>query len=452
MNMLPDQPLTDLQRFPLLTDRGRQLLLWLREHPSAPRYNFQTGDRITAPGLQRIREYEHRLQTDLRGWRSGELPEWLPPFVEECLREVPFYRRRGNSSGDFFSLPTIDRGDLGREPWAFVPDAQPLDDLIVYPTSGTTGHAVSVLSHPEVSSMYLPLLRQALAWRGVRLEGGPGRVAIVLVCAQQRTYTFASISSYLEEAGFVKINLNPAEWRDPDDRARFLDACDPEIVSGDPISFLELSKLPLQTRPKALISSAMKLLPAFRQQLENHYGCPVIDLYSTNESGPIAVATDAGHQILPPDVYVEILDGNGKPCPPSERGEVTVSGGRNPFLPLLRYRTGDWARLDFAGSVPVLMGLEGRPPVVFRSATGHSINNIDVTGALLHLALPQFSLQQAADGSLLFRVRGEDVPRAAIFQALLEVFGRDQKLSIEEIPEPEAWSGKIVQYSSALGA
>ena len=91
------------------------------------------------------------------------------------------------------------------------------------------------------------------------LEGGPGRVAIALICAQSFTYTYASISSYLGGAGFIKVNLNPLDWRDPEDRAAFLDDCAPEIYSGDPLSFLALMRLPLRHRPRALVSTSMEL-------------------------------------------------------------------------------------------------------------------------------------------------------------------------------------------------
>src|SRR5262249_35169116 len=163
---------------------------------------------------------------------------------------------------------------------------------------------LDILSHPVVSSQYLPLMEAALALHGIALEGGSDRVSLLLVCAQKKTFTYASISAYLGEAGFAKINLNPAEWRDPDDRAKLLDACSPEVYSGDPIAFAALLELPLQTRPKALLSTAMTLLPGFRQQLEDRFGCPVLDLYSLNESGPVAVSTEQGFAILPHDLYV----------------------------------------------------------------------------------------------------------------------------------------------------
>jgi phenylacetate-CoA ligase len=378
------------------------------------------------------------------------LPHWLKPFAAFCLAEVPFYRRAGGSADDFFALPTTSHEDLRRQPWAFVPDSQPLDDLLVYTTSGTTGSRLAVLSDPETPSKYLPLLQAALTTRGILLEGGRDRVALVQVCAQKQTYTMATVSAYLGEAGYAKINLSPAEWRDPDDRVPFLESCQPEVYTGDPVAFLELMKLPLRARPKALISSAMALLPAFQERLEAHFGCPVIDFYGTTESGPVAVAGRGGFDILPHDLYVEVLRPDGRPCRPGERGEITLTGGRNPFLPLLRYRTGDSASLEFHQEMPVLVGLEGRPPVVFKTAAGQWLNSIDVTTILHEFPLSQFSLDQAADGALDLTVRGHDVPLPAIREALLGLFGPDQRLAIKEVSDPEGWSGKAIQYSSAL--
>src|SRR5262249_27896082 len=135
-------------------------------------------------------------------------------------------------------------------------------------------------------------------------------------------------------------------------------------------------------------------------------------------------------------------------CSPETRGEIVVTGGRNPFLPLLRYRTGDSAGMAFGAGAPRLLGLEGRLPVLFKSATGKAINNMDVTQAMESLSFPQFSLHQHADGWLRCRVRGHASPRDAIHKALRDLFGYDQQLTIEEIPDADAWSGKILQYSS----
>src|SRR5205085_11515747 len=138
-----------------------------------------------------------------------------------------------------------------------------------------------------------------------------------------------------------------------------------------------------------------------RGALATHFACPIVDLYSMNESGPVAFnAGDDGHEILPHDLYVEILDDHSRPCPPGTRGEITLTGGNNPYLPLLRYRTGDFAALDFSGPLPVLIGFAGRPPVVFRTTQGRRFNSIDVATVLRDLPLPYFAAHQTADGAV----------------------------------------------------
>ena len=202
----------------------------------------------------------------------------------------------------------------------------------MYNTSGTTGQPLAILSHPVTASSYLPLLEAALNLHGRRLGGGDG-VSILLVCFQQRTYSYASVSSYLDGAGFAKINLNPADWRDPADRARFIDDCRPEVFTGDPLSFDALARLPLRHQPRALISTAMQLLPGLRGELEARFGCPVVDLYAMNEAGPIAASTAEGYALLQPRLFVEILDEAGRPCPAGVRGEVVLTGGLTRLSP-----------------------------------------------------------------------------------------------------------------------
>src|SRR5215470_19161128 len=134
--MRPVHHLSDEERFPALTDEGRKFLRDLREHPNAPKYNYECGDQLSSEGLAQVRAYETALQTDKKAWRLGEVPQWVLNFALECYRDVPFYRRRLEKVDDFFAIPTCSRKDIEKEPWSFVPDSQALDDLIIYYTSG----------------------------------------------------------------------------------------------------------------------------------------------------------------------------------------------------------------------------------------------------------------------------------------------------------------------------
>ena len=397
---------TDAERYPTLTEHGRQMLQLLREHPHAPIYRNQSGNRLTTEDVEKVRAFEREVRVSSVSWRFGEEPDWLDDFIESSFREVPFYRRYGSRPKLFSDIPTISRADLSRDIAQFVPDSIPVKRLINFRTSGTTGHPLLLASHPVVAASYLAFHKRALRRFGVELRYGRGQVGVVLVGYQRKCFTYVSVTPTMDESGLAKINLHPDDWRDPEDRAKYLDALAPEVYTGDPISFAELARLPLQTKPRALISTSMALLPALRQRLQERFNCPVLDIYSMNEAGPVAVADPAagGHVLLQHCMYVEIVDAAGRPLPPGERGEVTLTGGFNTCLPLIRYRTGDHAALLFGGSEPVLVDLEGRPPVMFRTMSGERINNIEVTHLLQKFAIAQYTLHQSRDGHLRLRV------------------------------------------------
>jgi phenylacetate-CoA ligase len=291
-------------------------------------------------------------------------------------------------------------------------------------------------------------METALATYGIAIEGGPNRISIVQVAAQRSTYTLYSSMSYYGSAGFAKVNLHPAEWNSPDDRVKFLDDANPEIYTGDPFAFHELAKLPLSTRPKALISSATSLLPAEQAALENHFQCPLIDMYALNEAGPVAYSIDGSHEVLPHDLYVEILDETGRPLPPGEVGEIVVTGGVSPTLPLIRYQTGDHAALDFSQPIPRLVNFQGRKPVVFRGQDGRSVNSLEVTVALFKIPLPFFSLHQNEAGELIFRTRCDMTTQENVRLAVVGLFGEPTPLSFVQLSLDEAWKGKWIQYTS----
>lgn len=439
--------LTDAERFPLLTSALEKALKTYREHPAAPRFNYACGDRLTADGLKRVRAFETQLKK--RRTPPVGLPPWIEEKVEEWLKRVPFYRQRGGRAKDFENLPPIGREDLSAFPWAFVPDGRALDDLMVYETTGTTGAPLGVMYHPEVPSMYLVLLRAALKSAGVDLRGGPG-VALLLVGAQEKALTFVSGSTYLNGAGYVKVNLRPSDWRRPEDRATYLSFCSPEVVTGDPVAFQELLDLKVPLSPKALVSTSMALGAGLRKKLESAFHCPVVDLYSMTECRPLAASTGRDFEIIPSDVYVEILDDRGHPVPEGRRGQVTITGGRNDFLPLIRYRTGDHAALVRRGGRRFLKGLEGRAPVQYLGSDGRRVPSIDIARALGSLSLSQYVLHQRSDGSLLFKSPSPADHRSAVRALLEKKLGAKVQLSFEKLTEADQRGGKVIPHRSDI--
>ncbi|NLF96896.1 MAG: AMP-binding protein [Candidatus Riflebacteria bacterium] len=440
--MKPVAVLSDNERFPLLEDLG--FLKELRQDSSAPIFNFGSGDRLTSEKLEQVNAYAGRARAQ-QFWQKDSLPDWMPEFLCWCRATVPAYR---SYQPEFLQMPSLRREQIAGRPWKYVSDECDPDDMLVYNTSGSTGAPMDVMFDAVSQACWIAQLEAILAADGISLEGGAGRVSICLVCNQESTLTYASLSTYLRGAGILKINLNPADWRKPEDRIDYLQKYDPEILTGDPFTFLTLAEMKPQIKPKALVSSAMTLQEGLRRRLEKQFGCPVYDIYSLTECRMIGVARQAGvYRLIRPDLYVEILHADkDEPMPIGERGEITVTGGINPFLPLIRYRTGDYGYLRHGGDVPCLYDLAGRAPVVFIGGDGSFVNNVDISRAMCEFMLAGFKLHQGRDRKVEF-VGWGSAAEEDIRNVLTQIFGSSSQLEVT-IEAAASGEGKKVSYSS----
>lgn len=446
---------------PLLTPEGDALLRRMEQHPAAPRWNYTCGDRLTEADLPVLDQVRADLLESAVGDAGNEPQEQILDAVWASRAAVPHLARilpatRAYLRRQWSDLPTISREDLAVRIPDFVPDGADLDRMVIYDTSGTTGHPILIPNHPTGAASYQILLERALAQWNVRLPLSPDRMANALVCAQAETIQYASVLSVWKGGGHVKVNLAPAGWRSPSDAAAYLQHFDPPLITGDPLSFAALLDLDLDLHPLALVSTAVALSDALRDRLAARFGCAVFEWYSMNEAGPVASACPLGHgyHVIDPALYVEVVAPDGQPCAPGERGEVTLTGGHNPMLRLVRYRTGDWASMAFdacpcGNPSPRLVGLEGRKPVVFRAADGSVVNPVDVSRVLRAYPLVQHQLVQHADESftLSLRTTASGVDRAAV-EADLRVLIGDADVQIQVVREIEGTGpgGKVVPY------
>ncbi len=447
---------------PLLTDRGRAMLHRLREHADAPRWNREVGDRLTLDDLAALDEFRGALDRQ-RAARSVAVPPSIVEWVARRRPHVAWFghalRGVGDLESDWSRVRTMSRAELAVRPWDLIPDDADLDAMVVYQTSGTTGHIVRVPYDPRAAAQNVPLIERALAHYGLEPRFDADQIACFLIGAQAHTVTYPAVLTAWREAGFCKLNLKPSEWPSPDSVHRYFRDNPPVLLTGDPISFGELLRLGVEHRPIAALSTAVAMSQGLARRLRAAYDCPIIDWYSLTETGPLAFQCRQGffHQ-LPHDVYLEVLRADGTPCDDGERGEITVTGGRNPFVPLLRYRTGDYGRLDHApcgcgDPMPRLLELEGRPPVLFRTPAGEPVNPVDLSRVLRDYALVQHELFQRADGScdlVLRPVAGSALDVAALSAELSTLLGGVEIRARIDETLGDKQPGKIVPYRSEL--
>jgi phenylacetate-CoA ligase len=178
-----------------------------------------------------------------------------------------------------------------------------------------------------------------------------------------------------------------------------------------------------------------------------------LDLYSMNETGPIAVRdtnlSTAHFKLLQPQLWVEILRSDQTPAKPGEVGEVTLSGAFNHCMPLLRYRTGDFAALECVNGRWCLSDLHGRATVYFVDAWGQRHNNLEITHALQALPLRQWQLHQATDLRLRLSITPFDAPLQALCLQQLHALLGPVSVDVERLYVASDGS-KLLQYSSDL--
>ncbi|MBU2548390.1 MAG: hypothetical protein KKB20_08280 [Proteobacteria bacterium] len=460
-------PLDRLERSPLITGAGYRMLRRIQEHPRAPRWNYVVGDRLVAEDLEAVDRFR-RTVFENRASRPGLPPPEIMDRVRMWIETIPLFLERlprgFDLERDWVHVPTMSREDVAVRPEDIVPPQADRSRLIVYDTSGTTGHALVVPFHPRAIAKNHALMELVLARYGLRPEFKPGTMACINVAARAHTVVYPMVFSVWNQAGFAKVNFHPRVWPDPQNARGFFSDLAPGFVTGDPVGLAEMMRWDIEVRPAALVSTAVELGAGLRDRLARRYGCPVIDWYSTTETGPLAYACPAGRgmHVISPDLHVEALDPEGWPAPEDQPGELAVTGGRNPFLPLLRYRTGDFGRIETGpcpcgDPMPRIMDLSGRGLVLFRAADGSRVNPVDVGRTLRRFVLVQHEFLQRADGSCRVKIRpapGLPPDPEAVRDALIDLFGAGA--AVEVVVDEGLGRGdsdrKVVPYRSEIEA
>ncbi|HEV3145712.1 MAG TPA: AMP-binding protein [Gemmataceae bacterium] len=169
-------------------------------------------------------------------------------------------------------------------------------------------------------------------------------------------------------------------------------------------------------------------IPETRRRIEAAWGARVIDHSGMTEIGPMAVEcwqAPGGLHVLESDYLVEVIDpAIGKEVPAGQIGELVVTNLNRTGSPLLRYRTGDLAQLDFQ---PCVCGS------IFARLQGGILGRVD---DMIHLR--GNNVYPAAIENLLRKF-----PEVAEYRLVVEETGALSNLRIEIEPMPSA-SGAIL--------
>jgi phenylacetate-CoA ligase len=336
----------------------------------------------------------------------------LKRLLDHAARHVPFHHLRlgklADSEGDAFwqawrDLPLLTRQDVQRAGDDLLSRGIPEGhgELTEVYTSGSTGKPIRAVRSDLWLLMWSAVTVREHLWHGRDFSG---KLAAIRESAAGKA--LAPDGERLENWGFstadifrtgpcVSLNITtPVE-----DQLKWLLREEPDYLLTHPTMLDRLVRQSAETgqqprRLRQVLTISEILAPGLRELCRTEWSAPVVDAYSTRETGYLALQcpqTDNYH-LQSETALVEILDPSGKPCAPGEIGRVIVTPLHNLAMPLLRYDVGDHAEVGAPCScgrgLPAIRRILGRRQNMLRTAAGERwplLSSEDI-GKLLALA------------------------------------------------------------------
>ncbi|PWB49892.1 MAG: hypothetical protein C3F13_17835 [Anaerolineales bacterium] len=198
-----------------------------------------------------------------------------------------------------------------------------------------------------------------------------------------------------------------------------------------------------------VFTTAERLLPVVRQEIEEIFHTRVFNRYGTLELGGIACECEShlGLHVSVENNLVEILV-DGAPSDLGQVGEVVVTNLNNYGMPFIRYQVGDFASFSAESScpcgrsAPMLASVEGRSVEALRAANGSMVWG-GFAGApwrcLTHPSIRQFQVNQKSLKQMVFRlVPSGEIPRAVLDEiryAVRHTFGDNCTVEFKFVDE-----------------
>ncbi len=322
-----------------------------------------------------------------------EHSQWLPPqrlrelqlrqlelILRHATAAVPYYRRRlgkSASAGDLGALPLLEMRDLQEGFANLKSEAVPRKHGGVgeVRTSGSTGTPKRVLKTQLCQLFWDVLTLREHVWQRRDLRG---KLAAIRRASSGNQPSWGTATMGVAVTG-PAVGLQVET--DIEAQVEWLLRENPQYLLTYPSVLGELTRVCLARGIRVPALAQARTLseivtPELRRQCREAWDVPIVDIYSAEEVGYIALQCP-GHEhyhVQSEAVLVEVLDEKGRQCAPGETGRIVVTDLHNFATPLIRYDIGDFAEVGNAcecgRGLPVLSRIIGRARNLLVTADG----------------------------------------------------------------------------------
>lgn len=169
-----------------------------------------------------------------------------------------------------------------------------------------------------------------------------------------------------------------------EEEAKWLQHINPHYLNCNPSTLRELTQYfaehgGVPSNLEMIHTNSEILEPDLRKLVQDVLKVPLMDTYSARELGYLALqCTEHEHyHVQSENVFIEIINEQGKPCEIDEPGHVVATGLHNFSSPLIRYFVGDYATrgepCSCGRGLPVIKRILGRQRNVLKMPDGRRI-------------------------------------------------------------------------------
>jgi len=276
--------------------------------------------------------------------------------IEYAQRNAPFYRSRASSQpgrplvclSDIAGIPFTTPSDIARDPFAFLAVRQAeVARVVTLRTSGSTGEAKRLFFTQEDLELTVDFFHH-----GMSTLVRPGQRAMIFLPAERSDSVGDLLVRGLARMGVSAFAYGPVS--DPLDAARAIASFSAHCLVGIPTQVLAVARSRAGAAigkggVESVLLSTDYVPRAIADALRDIWGCRVFNHYGMTETGlggGVECEALEGYHLREADLYFEVVDREtGKVCPDGTMGEVVFTTLTRRGMPLIRYKTGDMARM-----------------------------------------------------------------------------------------------------------
>lgn len=323
---------------------------------------------------ERLQAFE-RMEPDKQ---KAILRDRLDNLLNHAKRYSPFWRERLSSwspkekwlEASLGKVPVLSRNDLQSQAGQIVAKFPQRSKMRIskLSTSGSTGTPVSIehlidLHNPPQHAATLLTGR----WHNIDPQKPLGAVRPSIEDMERTTLGIPFNWLGASETGFTRNT----EGREDGELYDYCSAKKPTYLLAGALTLFRLARYAIRNnrqewRPECALSFGSVVSDEIREIVTEGLGAKIIDRYSAEETGIIAVQCPKHdhYHVLSPITLVEIVDEDGAPCAVGQPGRILVTGMNSFGMPLIRYDIGDIAEwgedCDCGIKLPVIKKLWGR--------------------------------------------------------------------------------------------